>query len=206
MKRCPECRRDYYDDSLSYCLDDGSALLEGPASEDPKTALLPEVDPASEAATRNLVTRTGESAVRPTSSAEYLVGEVKRHKIGSVLGIIVFVGIVGGLLYFYRPPSNTDKNPGPTNPAVNIRALIATGNIRNVAISPDGKFLAFVKMDNGQESLWTKQISTNSDIQLQPPTADMFYPLSFNPSGDLVYFGRMKDRTVYRIPVLGGTP
>ncbi len=30
MKRCPECRRDYYDDSLLYCLDDGSALLDGP--------------------------------------------------------------------------------------------------------------------------------------------------------------------------------
>ena len=32
MKRCPECRRDYYDDSLLYCLDDGNALLDGPAS------------------------------------------------------------------------------------------------------------------------------------------------------------------------------
>lgn len=30
MKRCPQCRRDYYDDTLLYCLDDGSALLEGP--------------------------------------------------------------------------------------------------------------------------------------------------------------------------------
>src|SRR5688572_6920 len=34
MKRCPECRRDYHDDSLLYCLDDGSALLEGPVSGD----------------------------------------------------------------------------------------------------------------------------------------------------------------------------
>jgi Tol biopolymer transport system component len=34
MKRCPECRRDYYDDSMLYCLDDGTALLEGPASGD----------------------------------------------------------------------------------------------------------------------------------------------------------------------------
>ena len=34
MKRCPECRRDYYDDSLQYCLDDGAALLEGPATAD----------------------------------------------------------------------------------------------------------------------------------------------------------------------------
>jgi len=41
MKRCPECRRDYYDDSLLYCLDDGSALLEGPASTEERTVLLP---------------------------------------------------------------------------------------------------------------------------------------------------------------------
>jgi len=45
MKRCPECRRDYYDDTLLYCLDDGNALLEGPASgpgvsDEPATAIL----------------------------------------------------------------------------------------------------------------------------------------------------------------------
>jgi len=41
MKRCPECRRDYYDDTLLYCLDDGSPLLDGPASRDePATAIL----------------------------------------------------------------------------------------------------------------------------------------------------------------------
>ena len=47
MKRCPECRRDYYDDTLLYCLDDGNALLEGPASGsgsivEPATAILSE--------------------------------------------------------------------------------------------------------------------------------------------------------------------
>src|SRR5207237_10812112 len=31
MKLCPECRRNYYDESLLYCLDDGRALLDGPA-------------------------------------------------------------------------------------------------------------------------------------------------------------------------------
>src|SRR6476659_5823353 len=41
MKRCPECRRDYYDDSLLYCLDDGAALVEGPTSpEEAATAIL----------------------------------------------------------------------------------------------------------------------------------------------------------------------
>lgn len=39
MKRCPECRRDYYDDTLVFCLDDGANLLEGPANDEPKTAI-----------------------------------------------------------------------------------------------------------------------------------------------------------------------
>src|SRR5687767_15664132 len=29
MKRCPKCRRDYYDGSLLYCLEDGAALVSG---------------------------------------------------------------------------------------------------------------------------------------------------------------------------------
>jgi len=39
MKRCPECGRDYNDDSLRFCLDDGAELLFGPA-EEPATAVL----------------------------------------------------------------------------------------------------------------------------------------------------------------------
>ncbi len=41
MKRCPECRRNYYDDTLSFCLDDGSALLDGPAASDQQTIVMP---------------------------------------------------------------------------------------------------------------------------------------------------------------------
>ncbi len=33
MKRCPECRRDYYDDTLSFCLEDGSPLVLGVSGE-----------------------------------------------------------------------------------------------------------------------------------------------------------------------------
>ncbi|HVF40622.1 MAG TPA: NB-ARC domain-containing protein [Gemmatimonadaceae bacterium] len=39
MKRCPECRRDYHDETLLYCLDDGTALVDGPASGEALTAI-----------------------------------------------------------------------------------------------------------------------------------------------------------------------
>ncbi len=44
MKRCPECRRDYYDDTLLYCLEDGNALVQGsvPSPDEPATAILSE--------------------------------------------------------------------------------------------------------------------------------------------------------------------
>jgi TolB-like protein/Flp pilus assembly protein TadD len=42
MKRCPECRRDYFDDTLSFCLADGAELVYGLAEDEPATAILSE--------------------------------------------------------------------------------------------------------------------------------------------------------------------
>jgi tetratricopeptide (TPR) repeat protein len=48
MKRCPKCRRDYYDETLIYCLDDGSPLLDGPGATESPTAVFP-VEPTDDA-------------------------------------------------------------------------------------------------------------------------------------------------------------
>ncbi|MFZ1700617.1 MAG: tetratricopeptide repeat protein [Pyrinomonadaceae bacterium] len=79
MKRCPECRRDYYDDTLLYCLDDGNALLEGPAlgrretedggaENEPATAILSEPPalaggPLGDDPTRRFVHTTDQTAI-----------------------------------------------------------------------------------------------------------------------------------------------
>src|SRR6058998_978289 len=42
MKRCPKCKRRYDDDSLRFCLEDGSPLsAPTPESEPPPTEILP---------------------------------------------------------------------------------------------------------------------------------------------------------------------
>src|SRR6476659_6181082 len=93
VKRCPECRRDYYDDSLLYCLDDGTALLEGPASgNEPATAFLHETAKPSEAATKAQIHLT-----TPADGASSgIVAEVKtidrRLILGSLLLIIILLG------------------------------------------------------------------------------------------------------------------
>lgn len=79
MKRCPECRKDYLDDSLLYCLDDGAALLEGPASggtklespaltgdkpvDEPQTAILSEPGGAAATGYFQAINSDGDRAV-----------------------------------------------------------------------------------------------------------------------------------------------
>ncbi len=82
MKRCPECRRDYYDDTLLYCLDDGNALLEGPATgkseppasaggqfDEPQTAILHSTATPGEAATRAQINTTDQTAILNTGAS-----------------------------------------------------------------------------------------------------------------------------------------
>ena len=108
MKRCPACRRDYFDDSLSYCLDDGTALLEGPALEnEPATALIPKSD-TTEDPSRPI--RNGSAPETPIQRA---VGQ-KRIKTTFILGVAVgtlllaAVGI-GRYWYFGRTDSHIDS-------------------------------------------------------------------------------------------------
>ncbi|MGH9949162.1 MAG: tetratricopeptide repeat protein [Pyrinomonadaceae bacterium] len=57
MKRCPECRRDYYDDTLSFCLEDGTPLVQGSvpvsqiAADEAATVTLPSFAPGEESPT-----------------------------------------------------------------------------------------------------------------------------------------------------------
>ena len=110
MKRRPECRRDYYDDSLLYCLDDGASLLEGPSSGvEPATAILSEQSPAkspeprpinlgfskdrSESETAILEPTT--AGVSSTSKADYWSKWLLLVPIGSII-------ILLGAFFAYR--------------------------------------------------------------------------------------------------------
>lgn len=92
MKRCPQCRRDYYDDTLLYCLDDGSALLEGPS--------VPEDNP-SESPTRQfdspVDTSDGIDVHRTRSSTR----QIRFLTIaGGVALLTIFAGVTIYFLYF----------------------------------------------------------------------------------------------------------
>src|SRR5687768_7465768 len=113
MKRCPECTRDYYDETLSFCLDDGTRLVDGPASDESATALLPSLQPVGEAPTVKLSGAEAVSSSKASvSSAEYVAGEIRRHKKMLGLGVLAFLLLTGGTVfslykYWQKPSSGT---------------------------------------------------------------------------------------------------
>src|SRR5580765_4908874 len=128
MKRCPECRRDYTDETLNFCLDDGVRLLDGPASiDEPVTAILNSAEISSESATKAQINITNETATlpseimpRPTSSAEYLVSGLRDHKRSVAIGLVIVLLAAAGFAYwFFKIRSAT----GESAPIASIAVL-----------------------------------------------------------------------------------
>lgn len=127
-----------------------------------------------------------------------------------VLGLIVVAAGGFGLYKLFTRP----KEFGPAR----MTALTTGGKINGedingqVSISPDGKYVVCAANDAKQQaSLWLRQISTNSLVRIVPPETGGYLATTFSPDGELVYYVATLERnnfvpTLYRVPVLGGTP
>jgi len=100
----------------------------------------------------------------------------------------------------------------PINPLnMQIAKLTDNGRAREGAISPDGRYAAYVKGGEHQ-SLWVKQIATGSEAEIVPPGPGHFsYRPTFSPDGNYIDYehsdpGNEDETILYSVPSLGGTP
>ena len=211
MKRCPECRRDYYDDTLLYCLDDGNALLEGPASgagvsDELSSAILH----SSEARTLADTNITGETALLYRTNESTPKTRQKSKKLSTILVAAVAVLLVAGIgfgIYKYggSQPINISFE------SAKITRLTNSGKVTNkTAISPDGKWLVYATSDVEQQTLWLQQVAVaGSGTQIVPSAPVAYAGLAFSPDGTYLFYtvfeADASTGTLYQVPVLGGT-
>ncbi|HET9308718.1 MAG TPA: protein kinase [Candidatus Sulfotelmatobacter sp.] len=94
---------------------------------------------------------------------------------------------------------------------MSMERFIETRNVERAAISPDGRYLAYVVGNVGEKGLWLRQVATRSDIQIMPATAGFFVNLTFSHDSNYLYYVRvgsfnLTSATAYRVPSLGGDP
>ena len=91
-----------------------------------------------------------------------------------------------------------------------ITPLTENGKAANLAISPDGRYVAWTVREGEQESLWVRQVATGADLQVLPPEPTPMQGLAFSPDGNYLYFVRADKATynysyLYKMASLGGT-
>lgn len=93
---------------------------------------------------------------------------------------------------------------------IELTRLTNSGRATLAAISPDGRYIVHVSKDAEGESLWLKQVATQSNVQIAPPGAFSYWGLTFSPDGEYVYCvtaeSNKGDTALSLIPVLGGPP
>lgn len=107
---------------------------------------------------------------------------------------------------------NVSRASRPTA-TLQIAPLTSYGDVIDAIISPDAKYVAFVRSSLGQQSLWIRQLRGTNPIQLVTPQPVSFYGMSFAPdSASIYYVVRGPEPLAYptgmlfQIAALGGTP
>jgi len=141
------------------------------------------------------------------SSSAILAAKIPKWGVtGKVIAALVILtaACIGVYSVFHRPVAMPFQS-------FTITQIRSSGQSVAAAISPDGKYLLSVLDDNGKQSLWLRNIPTNSDTQVIAPSNAFYQNLTFSPDGNYLYFLKAADAmgtrfNLLRAPVLGGTP
>jgi eukaryotic-like serine/threonine-protein kinase len=168
--------------------------------------------PSSSARTATAQAAPVEAGATPAgspSSRSVLIATARRHKIGAGLAASVAAVVLAAAAFgVYELVERARHVPFER---FSIENLTNNGHVSLAAISPDGKYLLHVLDEDGLQSLWLRHIPTASNTQVVAPAATRYAGLTFSPDGYYLYFVRRNEdqhtiASLYRAPVLGGTP
>lgn len=224
MKRCPQCKRVETDGALAFCRIDGTRLINesGPVGDEPATVKFGSAAmPSSAVTTAHLAVGISEAgqtvaqsargtdevqAARATSSAEYAVSAIKRHKMVAVIAVASLLIVATALALGLYKLSGRKNAPFQS---VKIVKLTNTGHVGAAAISPDGKYVAYTVREGDQQSIWILHLATRSGAQIVSRADVSYHPPTFSSDSNYIYYMatiKSSPSALYQVPVLGGTP
>ena len=175
--------------------------------------MLPEHPPALERVVKKALSNDRESryqttiellrdlrGLRPGHSSLF-----RRYKTAALVTLtaITIAAVVAGVGLYQ---SLKEKTVPFTN--VQFTKVLIPRQVYFGCISRDGKYIAYVSLSPDQQSLWVKQVGTDTDLQLVPAASVGYWGIQISPDNESVYY-LVKDENesvLYRIPIAGGTP
>lgn len=136
------------------------------------------------------------------------------HGLGgrSLLFAVAATVLAAAVFGTYRSLKQHPSKNAVTVPfsGIKLTRLTNSGRATIAAMSSDGKYIVHASKDAEGESLWLKQVATQSNVQIVPPAAISYWGLTFSPDGEYIYCvtaeSNKGETMLSLIPVLGGPP
>ena len=145
---------------------------------------------------------------RKTSSAEYIVTGIRRHKAGVFIAAAVLaIAVAGAAFWVYNGRSR--EQPGPPADPLRVAPLTTSpGRKIDPAFSDDGKQVAYAWDGGGGDNydIYVQLVEAGTPLRLTTNPADDQSPV-WSPDGRHVAFYRstQAETAVYTVAALGGT-
>ncbi len=157
MKRCPECRKDYLDDSLLYCLDDGTALVQGTVSDEPQTAILSGDRGVNEGVTA-LLKGDGTTAHSGPITLR-LPAFLSWERLPWLLAALLLVALVVVTVRSFRSYRSSASGES-AKAAFTIQPPGRSSGQGQISISPDGRNIAAIATADVTSMIWLRPIDS----------------------------------------------
>ena len=127
----------------------------------------------------------------------------------SIFAVFVIFSLLTAVFFAWREkPANSDKAAEQPDSTLKFETLSSADYPIAAVISPDGKYIAYTNVANGQMSLWLRQLSSGINTQIVVPADDTtFHGIRFSANGEYLYFARrQKDAPAHldRVSIFGG--
>jgi Tol biopolymer transport system component len=124
---------------------------------------------------------------------------------------VVLMVLLGLALAWWGLSRGRGESPAPPFQSMRMTTQTTSGNVVDCALSPDGRYLAYLAGPEGHVGLRVRQVATGSDVEVLPPTDAGLKAPAFSPDGNYLFYLRQKPdapnyQALFQIPSLGGTP
>ena len=140
-----------------------------------------------------------------TSSAEYIVGEIKQHKraVLAVLAILLVSAIGLGYWFYVNRTASTN-----TDAYIETQKVVQITNWSGLddfpSLSPDGNTVAYCSDRSGSFEIYVQQLTPGAkEIQLTSDGGQNFQP-AFSPDGQRIAYYSKQRGGIWIIPAMGG--
>lgn len=165
-------------------------------------------EPPSSAAPRNR-SSAAEETLDAVGASHSVLRRLSNRSIALVAGIVLVLAalsLIWGLSIDRNKGLSQVGVAGSMAPAsLKLEKLTGTGQSGLVAISADARFLAYTQRIKKEPGIWLRQLATNTNIEIVPPTGPV-YGLAFANGHEFLYFTKGVPTALYRVSLHGGVP